>query len=86
MLAGRQQSRISLRPNVLKCNPHESIKCVGAGAAEAREEAAVVEAELRRQLADAQARAAALAAAAAAVDGAAERVAALQAQHDAMQR
>ena len=46
----------------------------------------MVEAELRGQLADAEARAAALTAATDAADGAAERVAALQAQHDAMQR
>ena len=56
------------------------------GATEARAAAAAAEEQLRGKLADAEARAAELRAAAAAVDGAEERVAALLAQHTAMQQ
>ena len=57
-----------------------------AGAQEAEAAAAVVEEQLRASLADAVARVLELGAAAGAASGAEERVAALQAQHDAMQR
>jgi len=57
-----------------------------AGAEEAQAAAAEAEEQLRAGLADAAARVSELEAAAGAASGVEERIAALQAQHDAMQR